>query len=171
MMPSDEVVRVLDRLEEEGLSVWLDGGWGVDALAGKQTRLHGDLDIAILLPEASEVTAVIKALGYSVIEDEMPTRLDLRDHRDYRIDLHPITLDGKGNGLQQLQDGTFGTYTAEGLAGTGVINGRHVRCLSPALQLRFHRGYELADHDLHDIKLLKIMARPPGEGRSGSGNV
>ena len=157
MVPADEVVTVLDRLERDGLSVWLDGGWGVDALAGRQTRPHEDVDIAILLAEAHAVTAAIKALGYRVVHDEMPTRLDLRDHRDYRIDLHPITLDGKGNGLQQLQDGTFGTYTAEGLTGTGVVNGRPVRCLSPSLQLKFHQGYELDDDDRHDITLLQRM--------------
>jgi lincosamide nucleotidyltransferase A/C/D/E len=157
MVPADEVVRILDRLEQSGLSVWVDGGWGVDALVGRQTRPHEDLDIAILISEADEVTAVIKALGYRVADDEMPTRLDLRDHRDYRIDLHPIALDGEGNGLQQLQDGTFGTYTAEGLTGAGVINGRPVRCLSPALQLRFHQGYELDDDDRHDIALLQRM--------------
>jgi len=156
MVPADEVVRVLDRLEQDALAVWLDAGWGVDALVGRQTRPHEDVDIAILLSEAHAVTALIKALGYRVVHDEMPTRLDLRDHRDYRIDLHPITLDGKGNWLQQLQDGTFGTYTAEGLTGTGVVNGRPVRCLSPSLQLKFHQGYEL-DDDRHDITLLQRM--------------
>jgi hypothetical protein len=40
MVPADEVVRVLDRLERSGLSAWLDGGWGVDALAGTCDR-HG----------------------------------------------------------------------------------------------------------------------------------
>jgi len=157
MVPADEVVRVLDRLEQDALAAWLDGGWGVDALVGRQTRPHKDVDIAILLSEAHAVTAVIKALGYRVVHDEMPTRLDLRDHRDYRIDLHPIALDGRGDGLQQLQDGTFGTYTAEGLTGTGVINGRPVRCLSPSLQLKFHQGYELDDDDRHDIRLLQRM--------------
>jgi lincosamide nucleotidyltransferase A/C/D/E len=163
MTPADEVVRVLDCLGQRGLSVWLDGGWGVDALAGEQTRPHEDLDLAILLAEADRVTAVIMALGYRVADDEMPTRLDLRDQRDYRIDLHPITLDDQGNGRQQLQDGTFGTYTREGLTGTGVISGRPVRCLSAALQLRFHQGYELDDADRHDIELLRRLVRQPAD--------
>jgi lincosamide nucleotidyltransferase A/C/D/E len=34
-------------LEEAKVTVWVDGGWGVDALLGEQTRPHKDLDIAI----------------------------------------------------------------------------------------------------------------------------
>ena len=32
-------------LENTGITYWLDGGWGVDILAGKQTRNHRDIDI------------------------------------------------------------------------------------------------------------------------------
>ncbi len=55
MMPSGEVIRIVGLLERQGLSVWLDGGWGVDALAGRQTRPHDDLDVAIL-PSNSPTT-------------------------------------------------------------------------------------------------------------------
>jgi hypothetical protein len=41
-----EVVDVLERLDRAGVPVWLDGGWGVDALVGRQTRPHRDLDLA-----------------------------------------------------------------------------------------------------------------------------
>jgi len=163
MMPSGEVIRIVGLLERQGLSVWLDGGWGVDALAGRQTRPHDDLDVAILLSEAEAVISALAGAGYRVFGDEMPTRVDLRDEHDHRVDLHPITLDASGNGLQQLQDGGFGTYTAEGLSGTGVIDGRRLRCLSRALQLAFHQGYELDDGDRHDIRVLENLAR----GRSG----
>ena len=57
MMPADEVVSIVDMLEGQGLQVWLDGGWGVDALVGRQTRKHEDLDIAIALAEADAVIA------------------------------------------------------------------------------------------------------------------
>ncbi len=154
MMPAQEVVRIVDLVEGQGLQVWLDGGWGVDALVGRQTREHEDLDIAILLTEADAVIASLANLGYNVHDDEMPTRLDLRDDRDQRVDLHPLTFDESGNGLQELQDGRFGIYTAEGLTGVGSVNGRRVRCLSRELQLRFHSGYELDENDRWDVDLL-----------------
>ena len=157
VMPVSEVVNIVGLLESHSLKVWLDGGWGVDALAGRQTRPHEDLDIAILLSEADEVVSLLRELGYEAYEDEMPTRLDLRDAHDYRVDLHPLTMDETGNGLQKLQDGSFGTYTAEGLSATGTLAGREVRCLSRDLQLRFHRCYEPDDNDRHDIKLLEEL--------------
>ena len=27
--------------------VWIAGGWGVDALVGRQTRIHSDLELAV----------------------------------------------------------------------------------------------------------------------------
>jgi lincosamide nucleotidyltransferase A/C/D/E len=157
MMRVEQVIEIVDLLEGDGLRVWLDGGWGVDALVGYPTRQHEDLDIAILLTESGAVTGLLTGLGYQVAEDEMPTRLDLRDADDHRVDLHPLTMDELGNGHQQLQDGTFGVYTAEGLRGRGRLNGRPVRCLSRDLQLRFHSGYELDDNDRHDIRLLREL--------------
>jgi aminoglycoside phosphotransferase (APT) family kinase protein len=162
MMPAEEVLRIVSLLEANGLAVWLDGGWGVDALAGRQTRPHQDLDLAIALAEAGAVIRLLAGLGYAVFEDEMPTRLDLRDAADRRVDLHPLTFDATGNGLQQLQDGTFGTYTAEGLTGQGTVGQRPVPCLSAALQLRFHTGYELDDNDRHDIALLEQLLATGG---------
>ncbi len=37
----------LDLFNELGITVWIDGGWGVDALLGECTREHQDLDIMI----------------------------------------------------------------------------------------------------------------------------
>jgi lincosamide nucleotidyltransferase A/C/D/E len=42
-MTSEDVVELLQRLEQHDVVVWLDGGWGVDALLGEQTRPHGDV--------------------------------------------------------------------------------------------------------------------------------
>ena len=44
-MTADAVLEVIATLEEASVRVWLDGGWGVDALLGEQTRNHADLDL------------------------------------------------------------------------------------------------------------------------------
>jgi hypothetical protein len=46
-MQVSDVLEVVYLLEASGIEVWLDGGWGVDALLGSETRPHVDLDIAI----------------------------------------------------------------------------------------------------------------------------
>lgn len=153
-MDVGEVLGVIDQLTAAGIRVWVDGGWGVDALVGRQTRLHDDLDLALPLVDVDRALRVLAALGYHVVDDELPTRVDLRADDDRRVDLHPLTFDSDGNGLQQLQDGSFGTYSADGLRGEGHIAGRPVDCLTPDLQVRFHRGYPPDDDDRHDVHLL-----------------
>ena len=42
-----EVLALYRLLADHHIEVWLDGGWGIDALVGEQTRPHADLDIAV----------------------------------------------------------------------------------------------------------------------------
>ena len=44
-MEAPDLVEVLDLIDRSGVTVWLDGGWGVDALLGKQMREHDDVDL------------------------------------------------------------------------------------------------------------------------------
>jgi len=46
-MPAVKAVELYQMFEENGVEIWVDGGWGVDALLEDQTREHTDLDIAI----------------------------------------------------------------------------------------------------------------------------
>jgi hypothetical protein len=46
-MIAHDVLDFYKTMSDVGVDVWIDGGWGVDALLGKQTRQHKDLDIAI----------------------------------------------------------------------------------------------------------------------------
>ena len=47
MMHAADVVEEIDELELAGVDVWVQGGWGIDALLGEQTRPHDDLDVII----------------------------------------------------------------------------------------------------------------------------
>src|SRR2546430_4116236 len=40
-------LEILDRLDAGSVEWWIDGGWGVDALLRRETRLHSDLDFAV----------------------------------------------------------------------------------------------------------------------------
>ena len=35
----EDLMKVIELFENTGITYWLDGGWGVDILAGKQTRM------------------------------------------------------------------------------------------------------------------------------------
>ena len=41
-MPAETVVELYQLFERNGIEIWIDGGWGVDALLSKQTREHPD---------------------------------------------------------------------------------------------------------------------------------
>ena len=45
---SDQVLPVLDDLAALGVTAWVDGGWGVDALLGDQHRPHAHLAVRAL---------------------------------------------------------------------------------------------------------------------------
>lgn len=48
-MEASEAARLAAALEDAGIAIWLDGGWGVDALVEGQTREHDDLDFVVAL--------------------------------------------------------------------------------------------------------------------------
>jgi lincosamide nucleotidyltransferase A/C/D/E len=137
--------------------VRLDGGWGVDALLGEQTRVHEDVDIVVGRGDAVEARARLERLSFRYDPEAspgLPARLVLRDGRGRHVDLHLIVRDAAGNGWQQLDDGTWGRYDADELDATGTIAGRSVPCIGAQLQLRHHRGYEWKDKDEADVNRL-----------------
>lgn len=157
-----DVIEILDALDAAGIDVWIDGGWGVDALAGHQTREHQDLDLAIDCDSLSHAQAALEQQGFRAdvnADPGLPARLVMADRSGWRVDLHPLRFDGLGNGWQQLSPAgdRWSQYPAPDLQSIGVIGGRTVRCLSPNLQLQFHRGYEPRDTDLHDVAVLTSL--------------
>jgi len=167
-MEAPDVLAVLDALHAEEIPVWLDGGWGIDALVCAQTRPHGELDVVVPEADCARAREALAALGYAhdpSAEPGLPARLVLREESGREIDVHPIVLDDGGNGWQPLGPDAWGAYPADGLTGEGEIEGRRVRCLTAELQLRHHLGYPLGDTDRHDLRLLAEhfgLAPPPG---------
>ena len=165
-MTSDGAVSILDRLDGADVRAWVDGGWGVDALIGEETRSHTDLDIALDRDDLEVARHVLESDGFAydrIVEPGLPARLVMRDERRRQIDLHPLVFDAQGNSWQQLSESgrAWGLYPVDDLRATGVIGGRAVQCLSARLQLRFRLGYEWSERDEHDIRLLVQRFRLP----------
>ena len=100
MTPVD-VIDVYTSLENLGVEIWIDGGWGVDALLGEQTRPHKDLDITIQQKDVAALREFLHAQSYREIklEDARPWNFVLGDENGREIDVHVILLDDKGNGI------------------------------------------------------------------------
>lgn len=114
MMQAQDVLEVIHQLERAGVASWLDGGWGVDALLGRQTRSHDDVDVIITLEQARLAEETLCFAGYVVTEDERPTRFVMRDSQGRSIDFHPVTFDQQGDRIQRLPDGTGFHYPRKG---------------------------------------------------------
>jgi lincosamide nucleotidyltransferase A/C/D/E len=156
-MIAADVAAVLDRLEAAGVERWVDGGWGIDALLGRQTRPHSDLDIVVRREALAAAEAALAAAGFSHAPEEepgLPARLVLRDQARRQVDVHPVVFDASGDAWQDLGDGKRGRYRAQGLTGVGRIGGSRVRCITPELQVAHHQGYELSPHERRDLALL-----------------
>lgn len=173
MFGGDDVAEILDRLAVCGIGVWIDGGWGIDGLLGEQTRSHDDLDLVIARSDCPAAQDALAPLGFehaADIQPGLPARLALRDPGDRRVDFHPVVFDQPGNGWQELPDGSWGCYSADGLHGVGTIAQRRVRCLGPELQVRQHLGYEPDADDHHDMHRLaqhfQLELPPPYDTRS-----
>jgi lincosamide nucleotidyltransferase A/C/D/E len=155
-MPASSVLEVLDALSVSGCPAWILGGWGVDALVGRQTRPHRDLDLAIDAGQEVAALTALAALGFVVETDWRPIRVELRAPPSLFVDVHPVAFDAEGNGRQAGPDGTFYEYP-KGCFTTGCIAEVPVACATVALQLVGHTGYEPRDVDRHDLDLLQNL--------------
>ncbi|MBI2170655.1 MAG: aminoglycoside nucleotidyltransferase [Chloroflexi bacterium] len=154
-MTSQDVIGLYTSLEHLNMSIWIDGGWGVDALLGEQTRPHKDLDIVIQQKDVPRLRQLLQAQGYGDVQrdDTSPWNFVLGDNAGHEVDVHAIVFDGAGNGLYgPVERGVM--YPAASLAGAGSINSRIVRCISPEQMVKFHTGYKLKDTDFHDVAAL-----------------
>lgn len=154
-MLAADVLTLVDRLDAAGVTVWLDGGWGVDALLHEQTRPHDDVDVVIPLDQTAPAISALETLGFAVCLDLRPTRLVLRDGAGRQVDVHPVVFDASGTGWQRgaAPNGGDCLYPADGFV-SGTIAGRRVGCLSAAVQIAHHTGYPPGEKDFHDVRLL-----------------
>jgi len=64
-----------------GVEIWIDGGWGVDALLGEQSRSHQDLDIAIEEKDVPKLKEMLCGRGYKEIRWKTRQGLEFRFRR------------------------------------------------------------------------------------------
>ena len=151
----EHVIALCRSFESESLAFWVDGGWGVDALLGRQTRSHSDLDLAVKHEDLSAFQSVMELQGYvRVLSSEGAEWNWVFRHTSGRtVDLHAFVLDQHGNGL--LGDPANGEmYPAGAFEGLGRIGSTNVSCIAAPFVLGFRNGFEPRDVDYHDVNAL-----------------
>lgn len=163
-MSLDEVFRALGVIRDCGCRFWLEGGWGVDALVGQQTRAHRDLDVDFDRDYEDAVVSALGELGYVIETDWRPNRVELVAPGRGCIDLHPLTIAADGSAEQAALDGGVHRFPASYFT-EGGLDGVSVPCVSAEAQVAFREGYELRPADRHDLaqlqRLLGVDQRNP----------
>ncbi|MEX1248296.1 MAG: hypothetical protein WEA61_07410 [Anaerolineales bacterium] len=150
-----DVIILYTSLEKQGVNIWIDGGWGVDALLGRKTRPHEDIDIVIEQKDLGKLREFLERKGYTdqLRDDTSDWNFVLGDQEGHLVDVHVIVLDNHGNGMYGPEEKGI-MYPVGSLTGKGDIAGHPVRCISPEWLVKFHTGYKLDAIDYQDVWAL-----------------
>lgn len=150
MVTEKDALEILVHAERIGVDVRLDGGWGVDALLGRQTRDHDDID---LLSNAGTVRVTQHRCGVQDSPNSSGPLPRMRtvwtDDRGRTIDLHLFETGADG---ELLFEG--GVYPPETFGAQGRIAGKALRYIPHAQLVAFHLGYAHDGNDAHDVRLF-----------------
>lgn len=176
-----EVLRAVEALQSAGITFWVAGGWGIEALTGRrQSRTHHDLDVVIddfdcFVDAARQALAPV---GYRMIHARslavwMPDRCRLQnDDRMCTIDL--LSIDwcrlAEGLGIAAARDGQHSRLLSTVAFSNGSLKGRLVPCLSGTVQLLYHTGFKLRPEHESDVMLVRSLLEPvDGKRNKGDG--
>jgi len=148
-MTRQDAIEIYLLLATRGINVWIDGGFCVDALVGRATREHGDLDIAVELQDADTLCAVLANEGFSRLAraDSSAWSFVLSDGRR-NVDVHVFAYDASGKNIYGIE------YPFGSLTGTGELDGVKVACVAPEWMLRFKTAYAPTAKDIADVTAL-----------------
>ena len=95
IVTKENLIEVLDLLDSMEMKYWIDGGWGVDILLGRQNREHRDIDVDFDGEFTKALLYKLKEKGYEIVVDWSPSRIELYHPGLGYIDIHPLILDRK----------------------------------------------------------------------------
>lgn len=162
-------MKVYRLMQEAGIDTWLQGGWGIDALLGRQTREHKDLGLLITVDDVARLLRLLYAHGFVlkhtweenrwVVEDgeKVPTAFDLGCDDGSELDFHAVRFGGDDVILPEWSRGL--AFSRADLGGIGLLDGIPVRCCSAEMQLRVHAGYNLPSYQKEDMRRLQEVLR------------
>jgi lincosamide nucleotidyltransferase A/C/D/E len=149
-MRAEDVNSIYNWLKENEIIIWVDGGWCVDALLGKQTREHPDLDIAVNRKDNAKLRKLLEDAGYEEESrnDSAEWMYVMKNTDGKQIDVHVFEYDENGKNIYGIE------YPYGSLTGKGTINGQEVNCVDPQWMFKFKTSYEPKQKDLADVQAL-----------------
>jgi lincosamide nucleotidyltransferase A/C/D/E len=151
---------------EGGVACWVMGGWGVDALLGRETRTHHDLDLLISVDDLGRLRRVLierrftrkliwenESRWIDVDGSQHPTAFVEVDSQGRELDIHVVRLVPAAAPIL-LCDVPW-QFTDVSLGAIGTLAGSTVACVSADTQIQMHSGYDLPEEQVQDVQLLR----------------
>ena len=91
-MSAEQARAAYDLLDQNGVRCWVMGGWGVDALLGRVTREHKDLDLLVLLSDLPRYADVVRRHGFQrklEWSENQPIDVNAMHFDSAFVDAHP----------------------------------------------------------------------------------
>jgi hypothetical protein len=148
-------------LGEQGLEYWLFGGWAVDFHAGRVTRDHEDVDLAVWQSDVDRVRGLLEAHGWTHAPEPGEEGYTGYERGGVRVELTFLARDGAGAIYTPLTDGrgdwphgSFGKDTAQ-------LDGVQARVVALASLIEDKSGPRddpaTAEKDQADVALLTSL--------------
>lgn len=151
MVNKTDAIEIITYAEENGIDIWIDGGWGVDALLEEETRTHNDIDLFVEESSCKKFIKILKEKGFAEAKETYTTTSHTvwKDNKSRIIDLHIFKFNKQEYIVFEGE-----AYPPKVFSGMGKIGDKMVRCIDAENQVLFHLGYEHDKNDMHDVKLL-----------------
>ena len=167
MVSAEDIIQIHTLFQYHSISMWVNGGWGVDMLLGEQTRPHKDLDFLLDVKDVPMACAILGHQGYVLnwLWEEnrwiwtldamyIPTGFVMEDPFGRQMDIHAVWFDDSGYGIPAWEDDSGFTFDQIASVAQGRVGNYHLPCYNAELQLQCHRGYELPQKHIDDIERL-----------------
>jgi hypothetical protein len=150
-------------LTEHDLDYWLFGGWAVDFHAGRVTRDHADVDVAVWAADFDRIRALLEAEGWVHTPEPVEDGYVGYERQGVRLELAFLASDEAGTVYTPLAEGrgdwpasSFGDGRVE-LAGVSAI----VVSLTSLIEDKSGTRCDpvAAEKDLADVALLRSLHR------------
>src|SRR4051794_21946254 len=149
-------------LGEQGIDYWLFGGWAVDFHAGRVTRDHEDVDLAIWQSDLEIVNGLLEARGWARVPEPGEDGYTGYERKEVRVELAFLACDETGTVYTPLTDGR-GNWPAGSFGdAVGEVNGVQAHVVGLASLIEDKSGPRSAPaataKDQADVATLTLLS-------------
>jgi hypothetical protein len=96
---------ICDLLDRQGIEYWLFGGWAVDFHAGRVTRAHDDLDMAVWARDHEQIARLLTSEGWAHAPEPGEDGYTGYERGGLRLELAFLEHGADGRVYTPLEDG------------------------------------------------------------------